>query len=189
MKNTIVFGALSLALVACGGGDDTQTTSTTTPDTTTPAASTPVMAPMAGTVLANFPADADMLTGREWVTVSRADKGVSLSGTSATASAGAETGGASIEVSEDVAAAVSGKPVTITVRAAGDAGSTMRVAYSTNRVGNSGWQEFELSEDMQDYSFTYPVPADDQTATDYIGILPGAYGDVVVAGISYEIGE
>jgi len=76
----------------------------------------------------------------------------------------------------DLEVQFSGFEIEITVRAkpGPERGATaMRMNYSTGRHGESGWQEFALKPDYQDYSFTYEVPVHrgDQ-GFDYLGIRP-----------------
>lgn len=81
-----------------------------------------------------------------------------------------------IRLSSDIEQEVSGAPITITVRARKAAekyADEFAVAYSTSRVGNSGWQRFELGDDLRSFSFTYEVPAhpvDQEPENDFIGI-------------------
>ena len=81
--------------------------------------------------------------------------------------------------------------VTVFARHAADAPNTsFAVAYSTNEVGNSGWQKFTLRDQLSGYSFTFAVPAMVKGLGDYIGILPdptGAKGSVEIAGIVAEV--
>lgn len=65
--------------------------------------------------------------------------------------------------------------VTITARASPVRGaSTMLVNYSTGNQGNSGWLNFRLKEDFEDYRFTYDVPPSQPGTSgyDYLAIKP-----------------
>ena len=85
---------------------------------------------------------------------------------------GGKTQGFYIELDKKLEAKLSGKAVTISLRAkSADAGG-MRIAYSTNEVGNSGWIESELSSAFNTYSFEYAVPKMKTGRGDYLGILP-----------------
>lgn len=86
--------------------------------------------------------------------------------------------------------AASGQTVRVTVvaRRASDApGKSFSAAYSTNEVGNSGWQRFDLTDKLESYSFTYPVPVMKAGYGDFIGILPEEGGAVEIAGIGAEV--
>lgn len=49
----------------------------------------------------------------------------------------------------------------------------METNYSAGRVGDSGWQVFDLQRDFQDFSFEYDVPlAEGDQGVDYFGIRP-----------------
>lgn len=94
---------------------------------------------------------------------------------------GGATGGASFALGGGHEAAFSGKTVQIAVTAAplGDAaGRKFAVAYSTAKVGNSGWQEFDLKPGQQTYSFEYKVPEDPAKGkgNDFLGIISDTAG-------------
>jgi hypothetical protein len=49
----------------------------------------------------------------------------------------------------------------------------MEANYSAGRVGDSGWQVFDLQREFQDYSFEYDVPViEGEQGVDYLGIRP-----------------
>lgn len=81
--------------------------------------------------------------------------------------------------------------VTVFARHPADApNASFAIAYSTNEVGNSGWQKFTLTDQLARYSFIFAVPAMVKGLGDYIGILPdpsGAKGSVEIAGIVAEV--
>lgn len=86
--------------------------------------------------------------------------------------------------------AASGQTVRVTVmaRRASDApGKSFAVAYSTNEVGNSGWQRFDLGDQLASYSFIYKVPVMKAGYGDFIGILPEEGGAVEISGIGAEV--
>lgn len=86
--------------------------------------------------------------------------------------------------------AASGQTVRVTVaarRAPDASGKSFAIAYSTNDVGKSGWQRFDLTDQFASYSFTYQVPVMKAGNDDYIGILPDDGGAVEVIGIGAEI--
>ncbi len=68
--------------------------------------------------------------------------------------------------------------ITITARA-GRAKplDTFKAGYFTVGVGDSGWQNFTLSEDFADYKFTFKTnPPKGDPGNDFVGIWPGDAG-------------
>ncbi len=113
---------------------------------------------------------------------------MSISGLSNVETSGSKTGGAAFVVSSEDEAEIDGNRVRIRILASGEPGSAMKVAYSTNDVGNSGWRKFDLSEDLAEYSFEYAVPAMKAGRNDYIGIAPVVDGLLVnVAALGVDI--
>lgn len=99
-----------------------------------------------------------------------------------------QTGGVSVRLSDQFEAQASGSRVQVTVRAlAPIAGSTLGVAYSTHDVGNSGWQQFALTQEPDDYTFVYDVPAMRGGSGDFLGFR--SYGDsrVQILGFKTEV--
>ncbi len=76
----------------------------------------------------------------------------------------------------DLEVQYSGQIIRCTVRArpADEGGAMqMRVNYSAGRVGESGWQTFDLKPGYQDYTFEYRVPiARGDQGLDYFAIRP-----------------
>lgn len=95
------------------------------------------------------------------------------------ASSGA-TGGASIRLSSEIEAAASGKTVIVEVVAQSaqkNGSSEMAIAYSTDRVGNSGWTTVDLGDQFDTFSITYDVPQHrGEPGYDYIGIWADTTG-------------
>jgi hypothetical protein len=81
--------------------------------------------------------------------------------------------------------------VSVLAKAASDAGGQMKVVYSTNESGNSGWQDFDLgSDEFEVYSFKYVVPraSADAGSGDFLSILPAtAENGLVVAAVGLDI--
>ena len=97
------------------------------------------------------------------------------------------TGGCSVRVPESFEAAVSGLRVRVKVmaRAAGGLGDAeLSLAYSTNDVGNSGWQSRSVGQTFETVSFEWDVPPMINGNGDYVGILPGQAGAIEIAGIA-----
>jgi SGNH domain (fused to AT3 domains) len=65
----------------------------------------------------------------------------------------------------------SGQLIVVTVEArSSDDSAGIGIAYSTNEVGNSGWNRFELAPNWAEYSFTYFVPELIQGRGDFLGL-------------------
>jgi hypothetical protein len=81
---------------------------------------------------------------------------------------------AHLRLATDLEDAFGGHPLTVIVRArsAPENGSPlMRVEYSSGSSGDSGWHDFGLSADYQDYRLTYtPPPSDRNLGLDFLGI-------------------
>lgn len=96
------------------------------------------------------------------------------------------TGGVSIRLPAEVEAQSSGARVQITVRAsAPQDGAILGVAYSTNDVGNSGWQRFVLTAAPRDYVFAYNVARTQTGNGDYLGFR--SYGGNTVQIVGYKV--
>jgi len=68
--------------------------------------------------------------------------------------------------------------VTVVARKADENGTEkFAVAYSTNEVGNSGWQHFDATSNFESYSFEYNVPAINKGLSDYVAIWPDVSGN------------
>ena len=96
------------------------------------------------------------------------------------------TSGVNIEISEELERAFSGSSITIRVvaRASGIASGKLRMAYSTNDVGNSGWKDFELGSDYKLCEFEYQVAPMAQGRGDFLGfITEGATIEIARVGI------
>ena len=68
--------------------------------------------------------------------------------------------------------------ITITARAGRDKPlSKFEAQYFTIDAGDSGWHNFTLSENFEDYSFTFtPKPPEGKPGSDFVGIWPGDEG-------------
>ena len=84
--------------------------------------------------------------------------------------------GPHFRLAADMEVQFSGFTVRCTVRArpADTRGALqMEANYSAGRVGDSGWQVFDLQREFQDYSFEYDVPViEGEQGVDYLGIRP-----------------
>ena len=97
---------------------------------------------------------------------------ITWTGTSNPASSGT-TGGAYLTIPERIALGFANKRIKVTVYAkqpSSNASSSIAVAYSTNDVGNSGWQNFTPTTSWAPYSFFYDVPKPSSGGTDFLGI-------------------
>ncbi len=98
------------------------------------------------------------------------------------------TGGVSIRLPAEFEAQASGARVQLTVRAfAPQDGALLGVAYSTNELGNSGWQRFVLTTAPRDYVFAYNVAPGRGGAGDFLGFRSHGAGAVQIVGYKVEI--
>lgn len=106
------------------------------------------------------------------MTARQTGKGVHLAGARTDAPSAGVTGGYSIQVPDAIEAAASGKRVRVTVTACSPskAPSAFAVAYSTNEVGNSGWNEFTASTKPADFTFAYDVNPMVNGNGDFVGV-------------------
>jgi len=81
--------------------------------------------------------------------------------------------------------AVSGKTVVVELLVRLDAPGEIDIAYSSNDVGNSGWQRFELGTAYDRIEFRYDVPEMHKGNGDYLGILPDPQGTGQVLEVSF----
>jgi hypothetical protein len=99
------------------------------------------------------------------------------------------TAGAIITLPEGIEQAASGRRVIVTVSARSETSNRIALSYSTNEVGNSGWQVFDISSEFAEYSFEYNVAPMNAGNRDYLGILPdasGAGGTIEVQWLSVD---
>ena len=85
--------------------------------------------------------------------------------------------GPHFKLAADLENVYSGHSIEIAIEARTISGAELEVNYDTGRLGESGWQRFKLSEDWQEYTFTYDVPLRAEGAEsgfDYIGLRPVA---------------
>ena len=84
--------------------------------------------------------------------------------------------GPHFRLAADMEVQFSGFTVRCTVRARpADTRGALQIEanYSAGRVGESGWQVFDLQRDLQEFSFEYDVPlAEGDQGVDYFGIRP-----------------
>ena len=101
--------------------------------------------------------------------------------------------GPHFRLAADLELQFSGFTVRCTVRArpADDHGAMqMKTNYSAGRVGESGWQVFDLQPGFQDYSFDYDVPLiEGEQGVDYFAIrpvVPEKSRALIVEQVSFE---
>lgn len=111
---------------------------------------------------------------------------VRLSGGNPQAGSWAQTGGFSIQLLDEFESAASGNKITVTalVRAADAPEAGFALTYSTNEVGNAGWQHFTATSNWAAYRFDYAVPPMIGGYGDFIGVLPAPEGQ---AGIELAL--
>lgn len=80
--------------------------------------------------------------------------------------------------------------ITVKARPGDDATRRMAVNYTASKTGDSGWQFFDLGQDMTEATFFYDVPSSGGVnSVDYLGIRPiteGGLGRVVIEEIIME---
>lgn len=121
----------------------------------------------------------------EAFSASRSATGIIVSGNVEKPSSGGKTDGAFIAMPEAVEAKLSGKSVTIEIRARSASSDALRVAFSTNEVGNSGWKSFNLNPEYKNYSFDYDIAELVKGRGDFLGFAPK--GEVEIASFSIDI--
>lgn len=200
MKRSL--GTLALAtaaLAGCdqisgmtGGGDDpapeivtAETPSAETPELETPeiVETTPVK------VVFSMEPDPKKITASEAVNVTVVEAGVVLSGGTAELASGGQTKGAHFALGSRLEEAASGKKVRISVTAQSDEGDAkLFAAYSTADVGNSGWREWDISNNSGELSFVYDVPPLKNGRNEFLGFYAPA-GPVTLTAVKVEVLE
>lgn len=102
------------------------------------------------------------------------------------------TGGAFIRLDDAFEADAAAKVVRVSVTLSGPEGARAAMAYSTNDIGNSGWQSFTLTAAPTTHSFDYAVPPLAHGNGDFLGLDPdpdGAGHAILVHAILLEILE
>lgn len=104
-------------------------------------------------------------------------------------SAGGMTSGAAFVLGPELEEQIAGHAVRVKVLARSDVeGAKLLAAYSTNEVGNSGWQEYDLSSSFEEYSFPMKIQPTNKGRNDYLGLMAPS-GEVIVAAAGVEIGD
>lgn len=117
------------------------------------------------------------------------DSTVTISGGNQDGPSAGTTAGAAFVFGPDLEQQIAGHSVRIKLLAKSDVeGANMIAAYSTNEVGNSGWQEFALTDTFEEYSFPMKIPPVKNGRDDYLGLLAPS-GDVTIAAVGVDIGE
>ena len=94
--------------------------------------------------------------------------------------------GYSISLLPEQEEANSNSKLTVSVLARAPNGAAkMRVAYSTNEVGNSGWRDFELGPDYTVSTFEYKVPPMKEGNGEFIAFLTEG-GSIEIASIGFD---
>ena len=184
---TLGVSILALGLAACGGQDEPA-----------PAAPTPAPEEVVETVetmplysVSALDLSNAILAGGT-ISATATDSGVLLSGDGVgNLSPGGRTGGASFEIADAVGGSFAGKTVTVAFTARMISGDTPTIAsaYSTSALGNSGWQFFTITEEFEEYSFSYDVTAGEDLTPDYVGFVPAAGAVVELESVSVTVPE
>lgn len=120
------------------------------------------------------------------VSVEVQDGFIKLEGGNPVSSSGGVTGGAYVFISEEYETQFSEQTIAVTITAKGSLDAVMQTSYSTAQVGNSGWRSFNLTENYEEYTFTYKIPKMIANQGDYLGVL-SVNGPVYIQGVSIEI--
>lgn len=111
-----------------------------------------------------------------------------ISGVPEDAVSGGQTGGVAVRLPDSFENQASGAQIRVTVRAlSSDDGAVMGVAYSTNEVGNSGWQRFALTSEPTNYVFGYVVPPKQSGLGDFLAFRSYGAGHVQIIGFKTEV--
>ena len=188
MKRNMVLIAL-LGLSACGPagfGDGAENTAETEAPAPAPAAP-----PAAG-----FEADIVILPDAQTVETMVVPAGltvtpgegdiITVSGTSANEISHGVTGGAAFVLGPELENQIGGHFVNLRILAKSDGATGFKVAYSTNEVGNSGWNEFSLTDSFEEYAVEFPVGVPQQGRNDYVGFVPIG-GEMSIAAVGLDL--
>ena len=188
MKRNMVLIAL-LGLSACGpagfgdGAEDTTETEAPAPAPAAPPAegfeADIVILPDAQTVetmvvpagLTVTPGEGDIIT---------------IAGTSANEISHGVTGGAAFVLGPELENQIGGHVINLRILAKSDGATGFKVAYSTNEVGNSGWNEFSLTDSFEEYAVEFAVGAVKDGRNDYVGFVPVG-GDMSIAAVGIDV--
>ncbi|MAP96008.1 MAG: hypothetical protein CMK07_13765 [Ponticaulis sp.] len=176
--------SLSVLLAACGGSE-TETETAATPPATTAGTVAPTGRPMASASMVETTWTGSELRASDLI-------GVTPDGDSAVLNriadgedvSGRNTTGARLHLGLPAEADLSGLTlvVSVTASSATDSPAPFLVAYTTNRKGNSGWNEFEASSTPETFSFTYTIEEGDDDNGDWVGIS-------VADGVALKVDE
>jgi hypothetical protein len=157
-------------------------------ETTTPALQPPVL--VAGPPEIQPPAQADFVivfgVGAEGEVSRGAALSVVACDSFVTLGDGLATAGSGGTISESYTAILpaafeakaSGKTIRMSVLARATAMPlSFHLAYSTNEVGNSGWEKFEAGPDFSEHSFEWAVPPMKEGRGDFAGVQPPLAGE------------
>lgn len=196
MRTYLLAGCVFLA--ACGAGNDDTTATTTDTEATTPPVETASPEPQppaipeleAGLVVRPTAEVVANVRVPGKVAIQRnEDDTLLITGTNAGKESGGETSGVAFVLSGEDEEAASATRATIHVLAKSADGTEtgMNVSYSTNDVGNSGWQTFTVGEEFEVHSFEYVIPPMKDGNGDFLGILPeAAEPGIVVAAVGFD---
>lgn len=173
-RTGILIALLSIAAVSCAPPEESSNSAQSNPNieteaelqqetTSSPGESEKELSDIAVWNGANF--DKEISSG-----TMPAEDGVSanVAGDFSSASSGGRTSGAIFRMNSEQETAASKQEVVVSITAKG---GPYAIAYSTNEVGNSGWQEVEGSGSWNTYSFTYKVPGLVNGGGDFVGVV------------------
>lgn len=185
MRAAVILLTIGMSVAACDSVNTTTPTITTEPATEIEK-TIPTL--VADTVIYSASSGLDKLNVPEYLSASVEDDVVTLSGQDTLSDTRGETSGASIRLSKELEQSVSEKSVTISIvgRSTSDDATKLKVAYSTNEVGNSGWKTLTFSEEFTVQSFTYDVPKLSKGKGDFVGMSP-ASGPIEISQIGISM--
>ena len=97
---------------------------------------------------------------------------LSVSGSPKTPSPFGKTGGISFVLENSIIQNYRGRTISVEMTARSSNFEKVLVIYSTDGMGNSGWNEFDLSPDFKNFTFDYLVPDSNVASSHYIGVAP-----------------
>lgn len=181
MRAALIILAAGMSVVACDGLAPTTTSS---PSETVSVVEKTIPTLPEGAVIYSAAGGVEGLSVPDYLSATVADGVMTLSGEDALASTRQKTSGASVRLTDKREKSVSGKTVIVSVvaRATSPTATGLNVAYSTNEVGNSGWQSLEFSDEFSVQAFTYDVPEMSEGKGDFVGLSPVS-GPIEIASI------
>lgn len=128
-------------------------------------------------------------------TISDHEQGILITSAEENPGSGGSTHGVFVRVSDEFEQAASGNRIRVSItakRSEENAAETFAIAYSTNEVGNSGWQSFQAGEDFEIFVFKYDVRPMREGKGDFVGVwadVTGSGKGLLVQSLTVEVIE